>query len=234
MVLFFRNLLKYKYLFIGIILVAIALNYIFVIRNFEPTYRSQTTLLISRGSVETADGVPQADEDAVQEGQTFDSTQELLQSYQVSERLVNDIPGIVMSTRVLDDINKQLSESDVGMLSYSMNNFRNQLLTEIFANSRIIEISISNNNPAAAQLITQTIAESTRQIVIDIYGQDYVNIVKEADEPRQPHGIVQRHLWIIGAFGGILMGFLLILIITIVNNHQSGGNDETFASQSYR
>lgn len=234
MVFFFRNLMKYKYYFIGIILVAIAVNYFFVIRNFEPTYLSQTTLLISRRGVETEPNVLQNQDDAVQEDQLFENTQELLQSFQVSERLVNDIPGIIISTQVLDEINRRLAESQVGISSYSMINFRDQLTTEIITNSRIVEVSIANKDAAAAQLITQTIAETTRQIVIDIYGQDYVNIIKVADEPRQPDGIVQKHLWIIGAFGGILIGFLLILIITIVNNHQLDGRDESYTTHSYR
>lgn len=227
MVLFFRNLLKYKKLFLGIILVAIIANYIFVIRNFEPTYRAETTLLISKRSAERMPDVLETEEDDVQDDPLFEETQDLLQSFQVSERLVNDIPGIIMSSRVLDDINQQLAESDTGVTSYSMTSFRNQLSTEIIVNSRIIEITVSNKDPEAAQLITQTAAESTRQIVIELYGQDYVNIIKEADYPQQPHGIVKKHLWIIGAFGGVLLGFLLILLITIAHNHERNGRDES-------
>lgn len=208
MVIFFRNCIKYKNLFIGITLLTVILNYVFIIRNYEPSYQSQTTLLISR-QVEALETL---------------ETNVVLQSLQVSERLVNDIPGIIFSTSVLDEINQNLSRSGMDQSTYSMNEFNRQVSTEIITNSRIIQIYVVNSNPETAHLIASTIASSTKELVKELYRQDYVVIIKEAELPTAPGGLSTKALWIVGMMGGILIGFLALLIITVTINHKEKEN----------
>jgi capsular polysaccharide biosynthesis protein len=202
----------HKKLFIGIVVVTVFLNYLFVIRIFEPSYQSQTTLLVSKRS---------ADAETIE-------TVEVLQAINVSEKLVFDLPGIILSSRVLEAVNRNLAGSGINAPLYSEIEFRRKVKTEILTNTRIVEVSVTNQNPEAAQLAARTIADTTRLLVEDLYQQqDYVNVIRIAELPERPHGLTHRLLWVIGVLGGILMGFLAILIITMADKYRQETGEES-------
>jgi len=203
MVRFFRNCIHYFWIILVLILITTTLFYLVVIRNDPSSYKSETTLLVSR-QIEMDENL---------------NTYEVLQAVQVSERLVFDLPGIIFSTGVLNAVNQNLNAAGIDAETYSMNSLRNQVTTEILTNTRIVEVAVVTDNPEKSQLVAQTIAQSAKEIVFDLYRQDYVKIIKEAELPVSPSGISIRVLWMLGISGGVFIGILAVLIITIAQKN---------------
>lgn len=213
MVQFFRNCIKHRVIFISLFFATLILFYFVAISNHTDDYMSQTTILVS-----------------IQINESNElTTYEVLQAFQVSEKLVYDIPGIIMSTKVLNDINQVIAGFSSESKPYTMNEFKSQVTTNILTNTRVVEINVINNNPAIAQLIARTVAESTQQMVTDLYKQEYIVIVKDAEYPSQPNGLTLKLLWVIGLLGSLIMGFLAIVVLTIVENNNVEKNTNSEA-----
>lgn len=200
MVDFFRNWIRYMLVFIAIVLVSAALNYFLVIRDFRPLYESRAALFVGMS--------PQAAQGA--------DTYELLQSVQISEKLVFDIPEVIYGSTVLDAVNTALSAKHTNFKPVTLRDFKEFVSTEIVSNTRVVNITVEAYDPAEAQMIARIITESTDAAVGSILNQDYIHVIKEAEFPAMTTGMSRNMIWVLSVIGGMLIGFMVILVITIV------------------
>lgn len=213
MIAFFRNCLRFKILFLILMVLTIILDYFFVIRSFYPTYESKTVIFVGQN--------PNSNENL--------DTYEILQSVQIGEKLVFDVPEIIYGTKVLNSINDDLREKELSQYRYTPEDIKKMVKTEIVKNSRVVDISVRAKSPEEAQFIASAIATTTDTVVREIMQKDYIHVIKDADYPKTSTGMKKITLWILGVFGGMAMGFLAVLILTIVENFM----DEDFEEEWY-
>lgn len=200
---FFRNWIKYMLVFIALIIVSVALNYFLIIKDFRPLYESNASLFVGM-SPESAQAV---------------DTYEMLQAVQISEKLVFDIPEVIYGSTVLDAVNAGLEAEDPGSVPVTLKDFKEFVSTEIVNNTRVVNIAVEAYDPTEAQLIAKIITDSTDKAVGEIFKKDYIHVIKEAEFPVKAVGLSKTMLWALSGIGGMLIGFMVILIITIVQKN---------------
>lgn len=200
MVQYFRNVIKSLPL-IGVVTVVMVLGmFMGVIRTYQPVYEASTSLLVSRNPGE---------DDAYE-------AYVLLQEVQIAEKIVNDIPELVFSTRVFQEVNQALRQTLGGDSVYDEKTFRKSVETETSINSRVVHISLRHPDAEGAKLAVDRIARTTDRMVQDLTGQDFVHVIRTAELPESITGLGKKQLWALGLLGGILLGMAIVLMKTLV------------------
>lgn len=200
MVQYFRNVIKSLPL-IGVVTVIMVLGmFMGVIRTYQPVYEASTSLLVSRNPGE---------DDAYE-------AYVLLQEVQIAEKIVNDIPELVFSTRVFQEVNQALRQTLGGDSVYDEKTFRKSVETETSINSRVVHISLRHPDAEGAKLAVDRIARTTDRMVQDLTGQDFVHVIRTAELPESITGLGKKQLWALGLLGGILLGMAIVLMKTLV------------------
>jgi len=205
MVSFFRNCIHYLWLIVLIMIIMLASGYFLIIREYRPTYESSTSLLVGKSPDNT-----QAIE-----------TYEVLQTVQISEKLVFDIPEVINGSVVLRRVNENLGLVEGSGQRYTRADFEKNVETEVSRNTRVVNISVKSSDPRTAQLIASTIADTTQEVVLDLMKQNYIHVIKEAELPLKASGVSKIQLWIVTGVGGLLIGLLAVFLITVVQNNKN-------------
>ena len=205
MVSFFRNCIHYLWLIALIMIIMLASGYFLIIREYKPTYESSTSLLVGKSP-----GNTQAIE-----------TYEVLQTVQISEKLVFDIPEIINGSVVLRKVNENLGLVEGSGQRYTRADFEKNVETEVSRNTRVVNVSVKSSDPRTAQLIASTIADTTQDVVLDLMKQNYIHVIKEAELPLRASGVSKIQLWIVTGVGGLLIGLLAVFLITVVQNNKN-------------
>lgn len=199
MVNYFRNLSKYYLIVLIFAVIATFIMYELIIKDYKPFYESSTSLLISRTKDETF---------------SYESYV-MLQEVQIAEKIVNDIPEMVISNQVRNAVNETLRQELPGSMLYNDTSFRNNVETMIVRQSRVLNISVRHNDPEGAKLVAEAIATKTKQMMMEIAGEDFIHVISTAERPETIAGIGVGHLWVYSMLGGIIIGMGVVLIITI-------------------
>lgn len=205
MVSFFRNCIHYLWIIALIMIIMLASGYFLILREYRPTYESSTSLLVGKSPDNT-----QAIE-----------TYEVLQTVQISEKLVFDIPEIINGSVVLRKINENLGLVEGSGQRYTRADFEKNVETEVSRNTRVVNVSVKSSDPRTAQLIASTIADTTQDVVLDLMKQNYIHVIKEAELPLSASGVSKIQLWIVTGVGGLLIGLLAVFLITVVQNNKN-------------
>lgn len=205
MVSFFRNCIHYLWLIALIMIIMLASGYFLILREYRPTYESSTSILVGKSPDNT-----QAIE-----------TYEVLQTVQISEKLVFDIPEIINGSVVLRKINENLGLVEGSGQRYTRADFEKNVETEVSRNTRVVNVSVKSSDPRTAQLIASTIADTTQDVVLDLMKQNYIHVIKEAELPLRASGVSKIQLWIVTGVGGLLIGLLAVFLITVVQNNKN-------------
>ena len=205
MVSFFRNCIHYLWLIALIMIIMLASGYFLILREYRPTYESSTSLLVGKSP-----GNTQAIE-----------TYEVLQTVQISEKLVFDIPEVINGSVVLRRVNENLGLVEGSGQRYTRADFEKNVETEVSRNTRVVNVSVKSSDPRTAQLIASTIADTTQDVVLDLMKQNYIHVIKEAELPLRASGVSKIQLWIVTGVGGLLIGLLAVFLITVVQNNKN-------------
>lgn len=199
MIQYFRNFMKYLLLIVVITGITMVSMYVAVIRDYQPSYESTTSLLVSRKH-DVSGGY---------------EAYVLLQEVTIAEKIVSDIPELVFSTTVRQEVNNVLKDKLPDATVYDEATFRNNIKTEIVTDSRVVNVSVRHHDPETARLVAKTIARTTDQIIMDLTRQNFIQVISTAEKPRHPIGLREDHLWVLSILGGFLLGMGLVLIFTI-------------------
>lgn len=203
MIKFFRNLVKYFFLIAIVTIVTTVIMYAAVIRSFEPLYESKASLLVNRHS--EISGPYEA--------------YVMLQEVQISEMFVNEIPEMIFSVQVRQKVNQALEEEFNDLNVYDERTFQKSVETEIVRDSRIINIYVRHSDPERAKLVAETIAWNVDILMMDIIGQDFIQVINWPDKPKFTVGLRTEHLWLLSVAGGFILGIGLVFLITLSDQY---------------
>ncbi|WP_283409102.1 hypothetical protein [Anoxynatronum buryatiense] len=197
---YFRNVMKSLPL-IGVVTVIMVLSmFLSVIRTFQPAYEASTSLLVSRNP-----GDDEAYEAYV-----------MLQEVQIAEKIVNDIPELIFSTRVRQAVNRALQQELGDGNSYDEETFLKSVETETVLNARVVHVAVRYPDAEGARVAADTVAWTIDQMVMDLTGQDFIHVIRTAERPDRIAGLGKKHLWVLGLLGGVLLGMAIVLLMTLV------------------
>lgn len=128
------------------------------------------------------------------------------QELQASTQLTKDYSEMITSRHVLEKV-----ISDLG-LDLSYEGLKKRISVTTPSDSRIIQISVRDNNPAEAQRICRAVREESSEHIQNVMAIDAINIVDDANLPDHKSSPNNTRNTIIGALIG---GFLAALIVVI-------------------
>lgn len=125
---------------------------------------------------------------------------------QSSEKLTNDfeilITGRNITSVVIEKLNLDMSHSElVSKISVSSPN-----------NTRVLQISVTDNDPQLAAAITNSILEVASYQIVPIMGIDALNVVYEATVPTSPSSPNKKQDVLLAA----VLGFLLTVVVIVI------------------
>jgi capsular polysaccharide biosynthesis protein len=96
-------------------------------------------------------------------------------------------------------------------------------------NTRVLELTVTYDDPDMAKLLVDTIAEVSTQSMVSIMGIDKVNVVEEGSYPYAPSGPnFNRNTRIAGMAGGLLTAFIIGLIFMLNDSIKSTEDIEKY------
>ena len=130
---------------------------------------------------------------------------------QLSFTLLTDCSQIVKSRDVLEDVIKELE------LSTSYNELLDNINVSFMSNSRIIEISVTDEDPLQAMIIVRKLREVSMRYIndsLEVYGS---KIIQKENIPHQPLPTYTKYYVMVGAVIGILLSSGVLAVIYILH-----------------
>ena len=128
------------------------------------------------------------------------SEQITVSDVQISNNLVTTYSEIIKSNNVLNQVIKELS------LPYDASTLKGKLTVTTTSGTQLISVSISDEDPAAAQEIASALATVFKKEIISIYNIDNVQIVDRASLPSSPYNVNVMKQTIYYALAGVALG----------------------------
>ncbi len=126
---------------------------------------------------------------------------------QTGSQLTQDFKVLVLSRPVTEQVINNLN----------LNMTHNQLISNIFVkvpdNTRILEITVQNQDPVLAKQLADSIAEVASERMVSILEMEKVNIVEKGDLPTVPTSpSVMKNTILSGIIGAFISAFVIIFI----------------------
>lgn len=129
---------------------------------------------------------------------------------QTGSELTQDYKVLVLSRPVTEQVISKLN----------LNMTHNELISNIFVkvpdNTRILEISVQNQEPELAKQLADSIAEVSAERMVSVLEMEKVNIVEEGNIPTiptSPH--ITKNIILSGIVGGFISAFIIVFIHVI-------------------
>lgn len=206
MIKYLRNIIKLIWLPVLVGGVMFLLTYFIILPDYQVSYKSTTSLYVGKNYEQ----IEEAQEAALQQ----DIEEKIFKNIQISDKLVYDIPPIIMGSEILKLVNDKTNEN------LSLEFMEENVETEIVNNTHVINIEVANEDPDKAQMIARTIADATDTLVNRIVDEDYITIINEANLPTVHEGFTGTGYAVISAVGGVLIGFVVLLLMTAAKKSQ--------------
>ena len=180
---------------IVIVIIFIIIGSVYTYAFVVPKYTSSTTLVLTKVSDETT----QTDKkDSI-------TTSDML----LNSQLVSTYSELVKSKKVLRTVISNLTSN------IKEGELRNSIAVNAVKDTELIEISVTNLDPAVAAQIANEIAKVFTQNVSEIYNINNVHIVDQAETPNSPSNINHIKDLIIFAFLGSVVAVVYVLILNM-------------------
>lgn len=103
--------------------------------------------------------------------------------------------------------------SELGLFNISIDELVEKINVEQRTETRVIEISVTDNDPKMAMIITNKVAEVFQRKIVDIMQVENVQVIDKAEVPIEPVSPNKSLNLVIGIVLGCMFGFGFILII---------------------
>lgn len=137
----------------------------------------------------------------------------------ISLRLVDTYMVILKSDSVLSKVANRLN------LGYTAEDIRRMLKTAPVDETEVIEVSVTNTDPAHAQVIANTIAEIAPAEIIRVVKAGSVEILDKAKLPVQPSSPNLKLNSLLGLLAGLVLSVLIVLLLEMVSTTVKGEDD---------
>lgn len=131
---------------------------------------------------------------------------------QTATQLTNDYEELIKSRYVMDTVIADLK------LDMTAEQLAGSVAVTSTTGTRILEISVRNNDPYLAQSIANKVREVAGKQIVDIMNIDAVNLVDEANLPIAPVSPNSKKNALIGGIAGFILSCAVIIIMYIFND----------------
>lgn len=132
--------------------------------------------------------------------------------FQAAQTLTNDYKRLITNPAVLEPVIDKLG------LSISTGALSRMIGVTAYEDTRIIVISVSNDDPYLAADIANTIREVASEKIVSTMGIDAVNPINEAKIPIVKQGAGSKLPTVFAFVFGIIISFCVVMIIDILND----------------
>lgn len=187
-----------------IIIVAIftVIGAIYTYGFVNPVYTSSTTLVLAKKDSNAA-------------GETEITTSDVT----LNSKLVSTYSELVKSKKVLRTVISNLG------IKLNENKLRNNVKVSSVKDTELIEISITDEDPAVAAKVANEIAKVFIKQVEEIYNLNNVHIVDEAEIPTSPSNIHHIRNIIIFALIGVVVSIVYVLLLNMLDTTVKSAED---------
>lgn len=192
-----------------IVLIFAVIGIIYTVGFVNPEYTSSTTLVLARSNQEE-----QSQTSGNTTANSITTTDITLNS-----NLVPTYSVIVKSKDVLGQVISNLG------IDISWEELSNNVTVSAVEDTEVIEISITNADPANATKIANEIAKVFTDKVSDIFNISNVYVLDEAEAPNGPSNINHTRDVIIFAFIGLVIAVMYVLIANMLDTTIKSADD---------
>lgn len=190
----FGMLQKRWYIILISVLVCTAAAALISLFILKPVYQSNTTLYIGKN----LDG---------------EKTDLAYNDVLLGSQLVKDYREVVKSRLVANEVMQELKLEDM-----TIEDFTAKLSVDLKNDTRVIQISATDNNPETAKNIANKVAEVFMVKVVDIMKVDNVKVIDTAEVPDKPVKPNKKMNVAIGFILGLMVGFGIVFLIEYFDN----------------
>ena len=160
-------------------------------------YESSTTIWVMGGSDTTSS-----------------STSITYSDIQVNTQMANDYINIITSRYVLNEVIEQLN------LDYSVETLSSHISTQIVSDTRMIIITVTDEDPQRAQSIADIIFDIASERIVDVIKLDNLAVtrVDDANLPTTPSSPNVTRNTLIGAVAGIFISLVILVILYMLDD----------------
>ena len=139
---------------------------------------------------------------------------------QLSSQLTKDYEELIQSRTVLEAVIIRLN-----LIDETYEGLKNRLNISNVKDTRIIYITVTDPNPEMARQIADCIREVAAQHIKDVTDVEAVNVVDEANLPVGPSSPSVAKWALIGAFAGIAISCMIIIIRFLMDDTIKSSED---------
>ncbi len=136
-----------------------------------------------------------------------------------AEMLTKDCQKIITNRTVLDVV------IDTLQLDMSAEALANQISVSVPTDTRIIEITVTNQNPNKAKEIVDTVADVTGEKLQEIMGIEEVNVFEYGNLPLNPSAPNVMKNSMMAGFVGIALAAFIIILLFIMDDTIKSSDD---------
>lgn len=142
---------------------------------------------------------------------------------QTGSQLTQDFKVLVLSSPVTEQVISKLN------LNMTHNELISNIIVKVPDNTRILEITVQNQDPVLAKQLADTIAEVSSERMVSILEMEKVNIVEKGSiptVPTSPH--IMKNTILSGIVGAFISTFIIIFIHVIDDTIQHAEQIEKY------
>ena len=187
-----------------IVAIFMVIGVIYTLGFVTPVYKSSTTLVLAK-----------IDNQNSQTGEESITTSDV----QLNSKLVSTYSELVKSKKVLRKVISNLG------IKIDEEKIRKNISVSSVKDTELIEITVTNEDPAIAARIANETAKVFIENVTEIYNLSNVHIVDEAEVPDSPSNIHHTRDVIIFAFGGLVISVIYVLLLNMLDTTVKSAED---------
>ena len=131
---------------------------------------------------------------------------------QSGTQLTKDYQELVTSRPVIEEVMAELN------LQYTDKEFLKMITVSIPTDTRIVSITVKNEDPYIARAIADSIRTSASKQIADVMNIEAINVVETANLPIEPASPKVIRDTVIGGLCGLLLAILIIMTVYILDD----------------
>ena len=131
---------------------------------------------------------------------------------QLATSLTKDYEALIVSRSVTDEVISDLK------LSLTNEQLAGMITVTSIKDTRILKISVSNNDPYLARDIANSVREVASKQIVSIMNVDAINLVEEANLPASPYSPNIKKNTAIGGFIGIFISIAVLVTVFVLDD----------------
>ncbi|MBR3255381.1 MAG: hypothetical protein IKF97_04090 [Clostridia bacterium] len=189
-----------------IVAIFMVIGAIYTMGFVKPVYTSNTTLVLAKMDDNTGSNV---------DGETGMTTNDVT----INSKLVSTYSELVKSKKVLRAVISNLS------IKLDEDDLRKNVSVNSVKDTELIEIKVTNSDPATAAKVANEIANVFIENVKEIYSLNNVHIVDRAEPSDSPSNIHHVRDVIIFAFIGVVVAVIYVLLLNMLDTTVKSAED---------